>query len=107
MMEISLIDVILIAISSAVVTLFVAYSVFTRVLLPQVREQVDKEFDEKLNIAVDLLSEEVRKSVKQGVLQAVAEIPSAEVLRETTQTIAKTGIDIMGVGLDVMRGRRR
>ena len=106
-MQASVIDIMLIAVCSAVVTWAMAYGVFITVLVPRIRQQIDVEFEEKLDEAVEILSEEIRKSVRQGVLQAVSDIPSTEVLRETTQNIAKTGFDIMGVGLDVMRGKRR
>jgi hypothetical protein len=106
-MQASILDIMLIAICSAVVTWVMAYSVFITVLVPRIRQQIDAEFEEKLDVAVEVLSEEIRKSVRLGVLEAVSDIPSAEVLRETTQNIAKTGFDIMGVGLDAMRGKRR
>ena len=106
-MGVTFLQIVLTANASALVTLTVSYWVVKRMWLPAMREEVDREFDEKLQVAVSTLSEEVRESVRQGVLQAVTEIPSAETLKGTTQTMAKAGVEIMGMGLDVMRGKKR
>lgn len=42
---------------------------------------------------------EIEARVKQGVLEGIKSLPSREMLRDTTRTIAKTGLDIMGDSL--------
>ena len=102
-----LLEIVLTALLSTTITLGVVYHLAKTRWLPAIRQQVDQEFEEKLQVAIAALSEEVRESVRTGVLQAVKEIPSADTLRGTTQTMAKTGVEIMGMGLDVMRGKKR
>ena len=48
----------------------------------------------------------IEERVKKGVKDGVASIPSREVLRETTRTMAKTGVDIVGDTLKPFLGRR-
>jgi hypothetical protein len=106
-MAATLLEIIFTAIASAAITLSITYYLIMRIWLPQLRRQIDQEFDEKLEVAIGALSTEVRDSVRQGVLQAITEIPTTDTLKGTTQTMAKTGAEIMGMGLDVMRGKRR
>ncbi|GAA5317583.1 MAG: hypothetical protein AseanaTS_27880 [Candidatus Pelagadaptatus aseana] len=103
----TLLEILFTAFASAAITLSITYFLIMRIWLPDLRRQIDVEFEEKLEIALDSLSKEVRESVRQGVLQAVTEIPTTDTLKGTTQTMAKTGVEIMGMGLDVMRGKRR
>lgn len=42
---------------------------------------------------------EIEQRVKQGMLEGVKSLPSKEVLRDTTRTIAKTGLDLVGDSL--------
>ena len=42
---------------------------------------------------------EIEDRVKKGVMEGFKSLPSKEVLRDTTRSIAKTGLDIMGDGL--------
>lgn len=106
-MEITFFYVLLIAVFSALLTLVIGYSVYMRFLLPRLQAEIDKQFDEKLEQAVEVLSVEIKEAVRKGVLRAVSDIPSTDTLRETTQTLAKTGVEIMGASFDVMRGRKR
>ncbi len=42
---------------------------------------------------------EIEQRVKQGVLEGIKSLPTREVLRDATRSLAKTGLDIMGDSL--------
>lgn len=52
------------------------------------------------------LSESVEQSVERGLLKGVKQIPSTEVLRDTTRTLTRTGGDLLEQGLDLLGMRK-
>ena len=52
------------------------------------------------------LSERVEQSVESGLLKGVKQIPSSEVLRDTTCTLTKTGGELLEHGLDFLGMRK-
>jgi hypothetical protein len=52
------------------------------------------------------LGENVEQSVERGLLKGVKQIPSAEVLRDTTRTLTRTGGDLIEQGLDFLGMRK-
>ena len=52
------------------------------------------------------LSENVEQSVERGLLKGVKQIPSAEVLRDTTRTLSKTGGELLEQGLGLLGVRK-
>ncbi len=83
-------------------------------LLPRLRAQVDDEVERatarmraELDEATVRLGDEVEKRVRQGIVDGVAAIPSSEVVQGATRTVARTGAEILGAGLDTIFGRGR
>ena len=66
------------------------------------RRRFQAVLDEEIERLGDLIEERVRK----GVLDAVASLPSSEVVRETTQSVARTGLDLMEAGLGTLLGAK-
>ncbi len=66
----------------------------------------DRRYKKRLEAELDERVEAYRKRF-QAVLDAVASLPSSEVLRETTRSAAKTGLDLMEAGLGTLLGTPR
>lgn len=90
---------------SSVLTLALAAWLFDRRIKPRLQEHVDAEVDR----AIEELGRSLEERVRAGVKSGVASLPSTEVLAGATKTAAKTGFDIVGLGLASLLGggRRR
>ena len=106
-MTLTFLDILLVALCSAGVTLVTAYTCLKTLLLPKIREEIDRDFENKLNHAIQVMKVEIHNSVKAGVLKAVAEIPTREVIRETTTNMAKTGMGFVGASIDAVLGKKK
>ena len=87
-------------------------SLLTSVLtLMLARRQFEKQYkdvlDEKLRQVFDELGDIVEERVRKGVLDAVASIPSTEVLQSATRTVTRTGVDLVEGGLSALLGGSR
>ena len=71
------------------------------------RKSLSKEIDQLLNEKSTALSEEIERRVRQGIIDGVSSIPSAEVLENATRTATRTGAAIIGEGLSTLLGRRK
>lgn len=91
------------ALVSSLVTLWMIALFFNRVLLPR----LERDFQEKIDLAIEEMGRTVEERVKRGVLDGVAAIPSTEMLQNTTRAAAQTGIDLVGAGIDALLGGRR
>ncbi|MEM9556528.1 MAG: hypothetical protein AAGC60_19880 [Acidobacteriota bacterium] len=92
------------AVVSSLLTLGGAWWIYRH----RVREQLERELEDRVRSALDDLGEVVEARVRRGVLDAVASLPSTELLADTTRTAARTGAQIVGAGLDtLLRGGRR
>lgn len=96
-------ELILTALASSLITVGILAWYFQRVLLPR----LERDFERLLRAATAELGREVEERVKRGVLEGVAAIPSAEMLQQTTRTVAQTGVDLVGAGLNSLLGRKR
>lgn len=71
------------------------------------RKSLSKEISQLLDEKSTALSEEIERRVRQGIIDGVSSIPSAEVLENATRTATKTGAAIIGEGLSTLLGRRK
>lgn len=76
------------------------------------RQQIRSRYENALTAAIERFKAEVgpeiEQRVKQGMLEGVKSLPSREMLRDTTRTIAKTGLDLVGDSLKMAtRSRNR
>lgn len=90
------------ALLSAAFTAVALVVVFRRVLLPELEQRMAARMD----VAREEFAVSVERAVRKGVLDGVASIPSREVLQDTTRTIARTGMELMGDSLSSLLGRR-
>ena len=91
--------VIITALLSSIFTVVLAWYVYKRYLARSVEAQLDARLEE--------LGELIESRVRKGVLDAVASIPSTEVLRGATDTVAKTGATLIQEGLNTLLGGRK
>ena len=83
------------ALLSSILTLTVALLYFRK----QGKERYDKAVAAAIERFKAEVGPEIEQRVKQGVVEGVKSLPSREMLRDTTRTIARTGLDIVGDGL--------
>ena len=95
------------AMLSSALTLSLAFYFFERRYKDQLRREIEERADETIEQLRQVLDAEVEKAgdmveerVRQGVLKAVASIPSSEVLQGTTQNVVQTGVDLVEAGLN-------
>lgn len=77
--------------------------VWRRVLLPD----LERRLDERLARANEEFAQTVERSVRKGFVDALSStLPSREVLQDTTITVARTGMEMIGESLTTLLGRR-
>lgn len=103
----TLMTIVFTALLSALLTWGAAWLVFTRFIWPQLEKDLDREIDIKVQQIGDALEARVREGVRKGVLDGVAQIPSAEVLRGTTENMVRTGQTIVEQGLNSILGNKK
>lgn len=93
------------AILSSAFTLMVAAWLFETRIKPRLQAHVDEEVEK----AIAELGRTIEARVHAGVRSGVASLPSADVLAGATRAAARTGADIVGLGLASLLGggRRR
>lgn len=91
---------------SSFLTLGLIYYFFQTSWRPRLEREL-RAREEALDRKLAEFGDEVEERVRRGVLSGVASIPSTEVMREGTRSLAKTGMEIMEVGLDTLLGGPR
>ncbi len=101
------------AVISSVLTLALAYWLFDRHYKARLMKEIDQRadahrerFQEVLDQEVDKVGKTIETRVRQGVLDAVASLPSTEVIQETTQSVVRTGVDLVEAGLSTFLGKK-
>ena len=93
-MQTTLIIVMTALLSSALTAFFLYRAVKTK-LLPELERALDRAAKE----AANEIGNEVELRVKQGVTDAVANLPSREVIEGATRAATRTGAEILSQGL--------
>lgn len=88
--------------SAALTALLVALA-FQRLVVPRLEERLRA----RLEAEREEFAQAVARSVRKGLLEGVSALPSREVLQDTTRTIARTGMELVGDGLNTLLGGRR
>lgn len=99
------------AVLSSALTLGVAYVFFEKRYKLRLQREVDERvadyqesFRGVLDEEVDKVGEVIEARVRKGVLDAVAALPSSQVIQETTQSAVQTGVDLVEAGLKTFLG---
>lgn len=91
--------VVLTAVLTSVLTLALARRQFERLYR--------QELEERLKLALDEVGQVIEDRVRKGVLDAVAEIPSSEMIQNASRTVARTGASLVEGGLSALLGGSR
>ncbi|AUM14235.1 hypothetical protein [Ketobacter alkanivorans] len=94
-MAYTLLTIIATALLSSLLTLGIAHFIFQK----RLKHHYDAGVSEAIERFKAEVGPEIEARVKQGVLEGFKSLPSKEMLRDTTRTIAKTGLDLMGDSL--------
>ncbi len=101
------------AVAASFVTLAVAYQLFERRYKERLRHEVDQQvdlyrqqFQEILDRELVKLGDLLEERVRKGVVDAARSLSSPERLQETTQSVVKTGVDLVEAGLGRVLGTK-
>jgi len=97
MMMQTLFTILATAVLSSLITLVIALHYFRKHAKPR----YDKAVGDAIERFKAEVGPEIEQRVKQGILEGIKSLPTREMLRDTTRTIAKTGLDIVGDGLKI------
>jgi hypothetical protein len=97
MMMQTLFTILATAVLSSLITLMIAIHYFRKHAKPR----YDKAVGDAIERFKAEVGPEIEQRVKQGILEGIKSLPTREMLRDTTRTIAKTGLDIVGDGLKI------
>lgn len=95
------------ALFSAILTCILMGYWFKTRLWPQLWQQVDQEFRQRLEEASDVIGGRVETSVRKGVVDGVTSFATPQGISGTTRTIAKSSVDFVGDSLLGKARRRR
>lgn len=70
-------------------------------------ESYRQRFQKVVDGEVEKLGDTLETRVRQGVLDAVASLPSTEVIQGTTQSVVQTGVDLVEAGLSTFLGKKK
>ena len=69
-------------------------------------KKIKVDLEHKIEARIDQLGDTIEERVRQGIISGVASIPSREVIKGTTRTMAKTGAEIVEDSLNTILGKR-
>lgn len=95
--------IVLTALLSSISTLWLAAYRFEH----HYRKKLEAEVETRLTEALERLGGVIEERVRRGVLDAVAAIPSSEVIQSTTRAAARTGMSLVEEGLNALLGAAR
>lgn len=95
-MLVQLLTILLTAVLSSLLTLGLAYWYFDR--------RLKRRLDQRLTELQEEFGSVIQERVRRGVLEGVASIPSAEVLKDTGQTLSTAAGDLVRNGLGTLLG---
>ena len=98
---------------ASLLTLALGFYLFDRFYKPRLLAEIDdrveayrEQFQDVLDAEVERVGETIERRVRRGVLDAVASLPSSEVIQGTTQSAVKTGVDLVEAGLSAFLGKK-
>ena len=96
--------ILLSAVLSAAITLAVVAIWGQVYFMPRLRRSVRQDIDEEARKASDLIAESVEEAVKRGINEGVRNLPTREMLEETSRSLARSSTELVG---DIVKNGRR
>lgn len=75
-------------------------------MAPRMAEDLEELLGREAERAADLMAEKVEEGVRRGVIDGVTQLPTREVLQDTTRNMARTSVEIVESRLGSIFGRR-
>ncbi len=101
------------ALLASSLTLALGFYYFDRRYKKRLMAEIDARADAYRQLFQEVLDEEVESvgrtietRVRQGVLDAVASLPSSEIVQGATQNVLHTGVDMVEAGLSTLLGKK-
>ncbi len=98
---------------SSLLTLALGFYLFDRHYKRRLMAELDQRadayrqsFQEVLDDEAEKIGQTIETRVRRGVLDAVASLPSSEVIKDTTQSVVRTGVDLVEAGLSTFLGTK-
>ncbi|MAX56429.1 MAG: hypothetical protein CL537_13130 [Alcanivoracaceae bacterium] len=95
------------AISSSLITLIVVALWGHFYFQPRLRNNLQRELDEQVENAAQVISERVEEGVRRGLVEGVRNLPSREVLEGASRSLARTGAELVSERLGQIFGSPR
>ena len=76
-------------------------------MAPRMARDLEELLSEQSERAADLMAEKVEEGVRRGVRDGVTQLPTREVLQDTTRNMARTSVEIVESRLGTIFGGRR
>lgn len=73
----------------------------------RLKPELERELDARLRTAVDGLGDVIQERVRQGVLDAVKELPTSNFIKEAQRSVTRTASDLVQEGLGSLLGVER
>lgn len=75
-------------------------------LLPALRRGLRRDLDEEASKAADLIALRVEEAVKRGINDGVRNLPTREMIEETSRSLARTSSELVGERLSKFFGKK-
>lgn len=104
----TIIAIIATAVLSSLLTLLVVAVWGHFYFQPRLRDSLQRELDEQVESAAQVISERVEEGVRRGLVEGVRNLPSREVLEGASRSLARTGAELVSERLgQILGGSRR
>ena len=98
--------ILLSAVLSAAITLTVVAIWGQVYFLPRLRRTVRQDIDEEARKAADLIAESVEEAVKRGINEGVRNLPTREMLEETSRSLARSSTEMVAERIGRFFGKK-
>ena len=91
-----MLEAILIIVITAIITSLLTLALLRWYVETHLQPMLKQMLDDAIEKLQQQAAPEIEERVKRGILEGIKAIPSREILRDTTLTMAKTGLELMG-----------
>ncbi len=98
--------ILLTAVITAAITLFVVALWGHFHLQPRLMRALKRELDEEARKAADLIAASVEEAVKRGINDGVRNLPTREMLEETSRSLARSSTELVGERISKFFGKK-
>ncbi|WOA33157.1 hypothetical protein [Alloalcanivorax xenomutans] len=101
-----MLSVVVVALSSSALTLIVVSLWGHFYFQPKLRRTLEKDMEKQTRQAAEVIGESVEAAVKRGLADGLRNLPTREILEETSRSLARSGSEIVGERLGKFFGKK-